>query len=314
MHKNATNQTATEVTDLRDTLRESPVTSTTTRQSLSELERLLVDLPMPTGMDPILLGRLPAVVEAVADLEISQKSVTDHQVYPQAVADQEISQKSVALPTASRPTGIATGEESSGSPSVIVDLSVIVEQSGRSVARIAQGKPTPLHVPVPPPPPPPLSGPRLSEAAGSGAPLPVDNAGRSATTRQSMVLVPKAPPAIASALSQERAAWLVIMAGSQHPRGYIVPLTFARKMRYRIGGDPSCEIVITSPVVSREHAEIGFDTTLNGFFVSDLGSTNGTYVQLPGMELQQVSGTAALRDNSLIWLGREQVRFSFRCY
>lgn len=278
----------TDVTDLRDTLREDSLPSTA-KQSLSELALLLVELPEPTSGEASPVDRIPAVVEALAACEPSQMSV--------------------ALPTASRP--MATPQEAgvAASASVIVDFSVISELTLPPVVRAAeQGRV------VRPPLPVASNAPRSAAAHHDRAPVPIDNSERGATTRQAIMPVPQGPPAIPSSPGQERAAWLVILAGSQHPCGHVVPLTFTRRTRYRIGGDPSCEVVINSPVVSREHAEIGFDATLNGFFLADLGSTNGTYVQPPGMNLYQVAGTAPLRDNSLIWLGREQVRFSFRCY
>ncbi len=43
-----------------------------------------------------------------------------------------------------------------------------------------------------------------------------------------------------------------------------------------IGRGRSADLVIAEPTISRAHAAIGFDG--DGFFVQDLGSTNGTLV------------------------------------
>ena len=43
-----------------------------------------------------------------------------------------------------------------------------------------------------------------------------------------------------------------------------------------IGRGRSADVVIAEPTISRAHAAIGFDE--KGFFVQDLGSTNGTQV------------------------------------
>ena len=43
-----------------------------------------------------------------------------------------------------------------------------------------------------------------------------------------------------------------------------------------IGRGRSADLVIAEPTISRSHAAVGYD--LEGFFVQDLGSTNGTRV------------------------------------
>ena len=43
-----------------------------------------------------------------------------------------------------------------------------------------------------------------------------------------------------------------------------------------IGRGRSADLVIAEPTISRSHAAVGFDA--GGFFVQDLGSTNGTRV------------------------------------
>ncbi|MCH8281000.1 MAG: FHA domain-containing protein [Chloroflexi bacterium] len=46
--------------------------------------------------------------------------------------------------------------------------------------------------------------------------------------------------------------------------------------RYFVGRSPACDIVIDLPIISRKHAQIMYHD--NAFFVSDLESRNGTYV------------------------------------
>jgi len=45
---------------------------------------------------------------------------------------------------------------------------------------------------------------------------------------------------------------------------------------YIVGRDPSCDIVIPDPYVSRRHARIFHRN--NEWYIEDLGSRNGTYV------------------------------------
>lgn len=58
--------------------------------------------------------------------------------------------------------------------------------------------------------------------------------------------------------------------------GVKIPDGFPLRASNRIGRDPRCEIVLPSPNISRFHAQIDWADT--GFQISDLGSTNGTYV------------------------------------
>ncbi|MBE0665496.1 MAG: FHA domain-containing protein [Candidatus Aminicenantes bacterium] len=61
-----------------------------------------------------------------------------------------------------------------------------------------------------------------------------------------------------------------------------------------IGRDESCEVrVEQEDVVSRRHAEVFFDQ--EAWWVRDLGSTNGTYLDNKRIKLAQLIGTHALR-------------------
>ncbi len=52
--------------------------------------------------------------------------------------------------------------------------------------------------------------------------------------------------------------------------------------RYFIGRSPACDIVIDLPIISRKHAQIMYHD--NAYFVSDLESRNGTYINAKRLE------------------------------
>lgn len=63
-----------------------------------------------------------------------------------------------------------------------------------------------------------------------------------------------------------------------------------------VGRGRSADLVLAEPTISRSHAAIGFDA--EGFFVQDLGSTNGTLVN--GGKAQR----ALLKDGDIIQMGK----------
>lgn len=63
-----------------------------------------------------------------------------------------------------------------------------------------------------------------------------------------------------------------------------------------IGRGRSADLVLAESTISRSHAAVGFDT--EGFFVQDLGSTNGTMVN--GAKAQR----ALLKNGDLIQMGK----------
>lgn len=63
-----------------------------------------------------------------------------------------------------------------------------------------------------------------------------------------------------------------------------------------IGRGRSADLVLAEPTISRSHAAIGFDA--EGFFVQDLGSTNGTMVN--GGKAQRT----LLKDRDVIQMGK----------
>lgn len=67
-----------------------------------------------------------------------------------------------------------------------------------------------------------------------------------------------------------------------------------------IGRGRSADLAIAEPTISRAHAAIGYDES--GFFMQDLGSTNGTRVN------EKRESRAQLRDGDEIQLGRLRLR------
>lgn len=71
-----------------------------------------------------------------------------------------------------------------------------------------------------------------------------------------------------------------------------------------IGRGRGADLVIADPTISRSHAAVGWDAE-EGFFVQDLGSTNGTRVN--GDRLAR----GPLGDGDALQLGKLELRF--RC-
>jgi pSer/pThr/pTyr-binding forkhead associated (FHA) protein len=69
-----------------------------------------------------------------------------------------------------------------------------------------------------------------------------------------------------------------------------------------IGRGRGADVVIAEPTISRAHAAVGHDT--GGFFVQDLGSTNGTWVN-GAREKKTV-----LKDGDEIQMGKLRLRVS----
>ena len=63
-----------------------------------------------------------------------------------------------------------------------------------------------------------------------------------------------------------------------------------------VGRGRSADLMLAEPTISRSHAAIGFDA--EGFFVQDLGSTNGTTVN--GGKAQRT----LLKDGDIIQMGK----------
>jgi two-component system, cell cycle response regulator len=97
----------------------------------------------------------------------------------------------------------------------------------------------------------------------------------------------------------ERIPCLVVMEGT-----YVGEIYRLTKKSVVIGRAEDADIVLTNEGISRQHIRI--DTHENSFSITDLGSTNGTF--LNGSPVQQ----AALRDGDKILLGDVLLSFTYQ--
>lgn len=74
--------------------------------------------------------------------------------------------------------------------------------------------------------------------------------------------------------------------------------------RFVIGRGSTCDLVIDSPSVSREHAVIVREGA--GFVIEDLGSSNGTWYQKRRIDRQPIA------DGDEVFVGSERLRFAVR--
>jgi hypothetical protein len=72
-----------------------------------------------------------------------------------------------------------------------------------------------------------------------------------------------------------------------------------------IGRAPTCAITIADLSVSRCHAVVGFHP-VDGFYITDIGSTNGTWVNRHRLPLRQ---RRTLHDGELLQFGKRKVEF-----
>jgi len=70
-----------------------------------------------------------------------------------------------------------------------------------------------------------------------------------------------------------------------------------------VGRGRSADVVLAEPTISRAHAAVGFDPE-DGFFVQDLGSTNGTLVNGARADRQR------LKSGDDIQMGKLQIEVS----
>ncbi|MDR0966817.1 MAG: FHA domain-containing protein [Myxococcales bacterium] len=81
-------------------------------------------------------------------------------------------------------------------------------------------------------------------------------------------------------------------------------LELIEKARYIIGRGKHCDMVINSGKVSREHAVISKEN--GGFFIEDLGSSNGTWFKKQRIKKQQIE------DGDEFYVCAEKVKFALR--
>jgi len=77
----------------------------------------------------------------------------------------------------------------------------------------------------------------------------------------------------ASSAGVPSGASLVVLQGFFE--GLEVPIDRGRVV---VGRGKGADLVLPEPTISRTHAAVGFDAETGAFFVQDLDSTNGTYV------------------------------------
>lgn len=103
-------------------------------------------------------------------------------------------------------------------------------------------------------------------------------------------------PLLSAGDRSENVAWLVPLEGAQ--TGELLQL----RGRAKIGTAPGCDFVMVDASISGQHAEISLDAQ-NRFRVTDLGSTNGTWVN------DKRVASSELVDGDNIRLGRTTFRF-----
>jgi len=100
--------------------------------------------------------------------------------------------------------------------------------------------------------------------------------------------------------SSEQHSYLTIHGGSRH--GVVVHI---RKSTTTVGRHHDSDVVIDDPSISRRHAEITYSG--DGYFVSDLGSKNGTFVNQDNIGKSQHS----LVDGDEITFGPGEIALTF---
>ena len=78
-----------------------------------------------------------------------------------------------------------------------------------------------------------------------------------------------------------------------HPVDLETGLVAIGEEPFIVGRDPKCDLTITEQAVSRQHSK--FELTANGFTITDLGSTNGTWVNGTKIETQTLKSGNRIR-------------------
>jgi len=74
--------------------------------------------------------------------------------------------------------------------------------------------------------------------------------------------------------------------------------------RVVVGRGKGSDLVLPEPTISRAHAAVGYDADTQSFFVEDLESTNGTYVN--GAQI----GHCRLKSDDQLQMGKLLIRFT----
>ena len=115
--------------------------------------------------------------------------------------------------------------------------------------------------------------------------------------RTTLVVVPTARR---DASGDERIHFLVVTEGAEH--GRIIELGTEA---VTIGRTPPCQIVLRDVELSRSHCRAQLQR--DGILITDLDSTNGTFV-----DGRRVEGTAVLRDGAYLQIGRHLLKYERR--
>ena len=105
-------------------------------------------------------------------------------------------------------------------------------------------------------------------------------------------------------------AWLVCVENRLQgpPPSLVVAIQPLMKSHILIGNNAEvCDLVFNSGRISREHAELEFDVSSGTFFLSDRGSTNGTFVRPPSGSETRVLARQPLLDGSRLRLADDVV-------
>lgn len=108
------------------------------------------------------------------------------------------------------------------------------------------------------------------------------------------------PAARRDASQEDRVHFLVVTEGAEH--GRIIELGAEA---VSIGRTPPCEVVLRDVELSRSHCRVLLHR--DGVLVTDLGSTNGTFV-----DGRRVDGTAPLADGGYLQIGRHLLKYERR--
>lgn len=111
-------------------------------------------------------------------------------------------------------------------------------------------------------------------------------------------------------------AWLVLVETRLNPAppGRVAKIQPLVKSCILVGSHAdSCDLVLASGRISREHAEIEFDFAQGQFWLVDRNSTNGTYVRPPGGSEARIIARQMLVDGCQIRFA-DDAAFVFRCF
>jgi hypothetical protein len=96
--------------------------------------------------------------------------------------------------------------------------------------------------------------------------------------------------------------WLIALDGKHKGEDFKIV-----EGKNKLGKNADCDVVLTDDFISGDHALIYYEKDDKHFLITDLGSTNGTYVY-EGGEYKKITRRELL-DNDTVKLGETQLRF-----